>query len=69
MGNSPVNASLSIDAGYIEAEVQRIVKAAIVETKTKLSEKRLIARLINMLTIKANHAERIVTELNRSLIM
>ncbi len=32
MGNSPVNASLSIDAGYIEAEVQRIVKAAIVET-------------------------------------
>lgn len=32
MGNSPVNASLSIDAKYIEAEVQKIVKAAIVET-------------------------------------
>lgn len=35
MGNSPVNASLSIDAGYIEAEVQRIVKAAIVENTWK----------------------------------
>lgn len=32
MRNSPVNASLSIDAAYIEAEVQKIVKAAIVET-------------------------------------
>lgn len=32
MGNSPVNASLSIDAAYIEAEVQKIVKAAIIET-------------------------------------
>lgn len=32
MGNSPVNAQLSIDAKYIEAEVQKIVKAAIVET-------------------------------------
>lgn len=30
--NSPVNASFSIDAGYIETEVQKIVKAAIVET-------------------------------------
>ena len=32
MGNGPVNASLSIDAGYIEAEVQKIVKSAIVST-------------------------------------
>lgn len=32
MGNGPVNASLSIDAGYIEAEVQKIVKTAIVAT-------------------------------------
>lgn len=32
MGNGPVNASLSIDAGYIEAEVQKIVKSAIVAT-------------------------------------
>lgn len=30
MGNSPVNASLSIDAEYIESEVQKIVKTAIV---------------------------------------
>lgn len=30
MNNSPVNASLSIDAKYIEAEVQKIVKTAIV---------------------------------------
>ena len=26
MGNGPVNASLSIDAGYIEAEVQKIAE-------------------------------------------
>lgn len=32
MGNGPVNASLSIDAEYIEAEVQKIVKSAIVST-------------------------------------
>jgi uncharacterized membrane-anchored protein YjiN (DUF445 family) len=32
MANNPVSASLSIDAKYIETEVQRIVKAAIVET-------------------------------------
>lgn len=30
MGNSPMSASLSIDAEYIEAEVQKIVKTAIV---------------------------------------
>lgn len=32
MGNSPINASLNIDAKYIEAEVQKIVKSAIVST-------------------------------------
>lgn len=38
MERSPVNASLSIDAAYIEAEVQKIVKAAIVETLGKKDE-------------------------------
>lgn len=32
MANNPINASLNIDAGYIEAEVQKIVKSAIVAT-------------------------------------
>ena len=38
MQKSPMNAQLSIDAEYIEAEVQKIVKAAIVETLGKRDE-------------------------------
>lgn len=38
MGNNPINASLNIDAAYIEAEVQKIVKSAIVSTLGKKDE-------------------------------